>query len=557
MATHTVHFNGLGSKFAVGDSLDATYTWNFGDPGSPFNTLTGWIGAHTYDNAGTYTASLTVTDKAGNSSTVTTTVNIAADTRRAIYVDSVAGDDTNSGASPQFAVASVARAMQLIGNDTELLFHNGQSFNVVNSCAIINSDVLISTYGTGAPARLVKVKGTGSSIFNIGAKRHQRGCPGPCARLDVGHGHVWAKEGQRLWLPGHGQQLHRPQLHLPQRRRRRQHRRHALTGVLVQSNYFGMEIRGCCIWSQGYDHVYIGNTMTNSTQEHLIRSSGSGTQRILIEDNNLSRPTQNKGSLELRTASFFYVSGNIVHGGTLRLGLPDGTDPYFSGWGVVQNNETSKIFVNIRPGLQHVVLRDNVFNYDQNGAVIVVEPEGTVGNPPIIDIRIDHNTLIDTAAYGNFLQVLGPTQDVSVTNNLMIDANEQWKGIGSGGIYVAANDLSGFSEIADNVWPQMPASSKQAGDNYVGATINDASGFVNNTAWNQLKQVQNDQFDNANLTPDVYSMVLNGVTAGRARAGKFNPAGVERGSGGVRPDRCRAVTRNCRVGVLAHRLAAR
>ncbi len=83
MANHTVHFNGLGSKFASGDSLDASYVWNFGDAGSDFNTLQGWIGAHTYNNAGTYTVTLSVTDKAGNSSTVSTQVTIAADTRQA------------------------------------------------------------------------------------------------------------------------------------------------------------------------------------------------------------------------------------------------------------------------------------------------------------------------------------------------------------------------------------------------------------------------------------------------------------------------------------------
>ena len=152
---------------------------------------------------------------------------------------------------------------------------------------------------------------------------------------------------------------------------------------------------------------YIGNTFTNSTKEHLIRSSGTGTQRLLIEDNNFSRPTQNKGSLELRTASFFYVTGNTVDGGTVRLGLPLNVDPYFSGWGVFQDNHTSDIFVNIRPGLQHVAIRNNVFNYNQNGSVIVVEPIGTVGNPPVVDIRIDHNTLVDTANHGNLLSLAG------------------------------------------------------------------------------------------------------------------------------------------------------
>src|SRR5262249_15444837 len=100
MANHTVHFNGLGSKFASGDALDATYVWNFGDNGSEFNTLNGGLAAHRYNTAGTYAVTLMVTDKAANSSTVSTPVTITADTRQKIYVDSVAGNDNNSGASP-------------------------------------------------------------------------------------------------------------------------------------------------------------------------------------------------------------------------------------------------------------------------------------------------------------------------------------------------------------------------------------------------------------------------------------------------------------------------
>lgn len=531
MATNTVHFNGLGSKLAVGDALNATYTWNFGDPGSAFNTLTGWIGAHTYDTAGTYTASLTVTDQAGNSSTVTTQVTITANTRTSIYVDSAAGNDSNNGSSPQFAVASVARAMQLVTNDCQILFHNGQTFQVVNSAIIANSNVLISTYGAGAPAVLEKVTGTGASIFNIAASATN------CVAQNIVLDSMWdmATYGPAkvdvygFYVTGNNFTVRNCTfLNVDDGI----NAAGCPDGVLVQNNYFSMDIRGCNIWGQGYDQVYIGNTMTNSTQEHLIRTDGSGVQRLLIEDNNLSRPTQNKGTLELRVASFFYVSGNVINGGTLRLGLPDGggaevagagNTPVFSGWGVVQDNETSKIFVNIRPGLQHVAIRNNVFNYDQAGSEIVIDPTGTVGNPQIQDIRIYNNTLIDTSAYGDFLEVLGSSPTgISVTNNLMIDTNEAWNGVGGGGIYVEATNLDSFSAISNNVWPKMPASNPQPGDNYLATSIDLTSGFVSNTAWNQLPQVHNDQFENAILNPDVYDTTLNGVTAG-ALPGYFNP----------------------------------
>jgi hypothetical protein len=105
--------------------------------------------------------------------------------------------------------------------------------------------------------------------------------------------------------------------------------------VLVQDNYFSRNIRAYCIWSQGMDHVYLGNTMTGSQQEHLIRSDGTqgtGVSRVLIHDNDLSRPNNIKGSIEMRTATWFYIAGNRINGGTLRVGLQDIDKHQFPDW---------------------------------------------------------------------------------------------------------------------------------------------------------------------------------------------------------------------------------
>ena len=520
MATHTVHFNGLGSVFASGDALDARYTWDYGDTGSRFNTTTGWIGAHTFDTPGQYTVTLTVTDKSGNSATASTTVNIAPDTRTVIYVDSQNGNDSNSGLSPTTAIATAARAHQLMTDNSEILFHNGQEFQVSNTLAIVNSNVLVGTYGTGAKARLVKIAGSGSSIFNVTTK----GTDFTAQGIEFDSIWTFANYGRQktnaraFWVAGNNFTVRDCNFlnvddgvstaGMP-------------TGVLVQDNYFGPEIRACCIWGQGYDHVYLGNTMTDSTQEHLIRTSGTGVCRLVIEDNNLSRVTPIKGTLELRTASFFNVIGNTVTRGNLRLGLPDGVDPYFTGWGVVQGNETYDLFANIRPGVQHVAIRDNMFN-GMGGAFFRMETQGTAGDPEIVDFRIDHNTLVDSNPYAKFMTIDGQAQQISVTNNLFIAPNITWKGDGSGAIYVEGADLSDFSQISNNIWPALPASTMQIGENYLNPTWGQLTGFVSTANWSAFAQVHNEQYADETLPADVYDVSLNGTTAG-AQPTVFDP----------------------------------
>jgi hypothetical protein len=65
IAPCVLHVNALRFPLASGTPLTARYDWDFGDPGSKYNTLTGFNAAHVYEGPGKYTVKLTVTDETG------------------------------------------------------------------------------------------------------------------------------------------------------------------------------------------------------------------------------------------------------------------------------------------------------------------------------------------------------------------------------------------------------------------------------------------------------------------------------------------------------------
>src|SRR4029077_19337393 len=67
-----VSFSGATSTDANGDSL--TFAWTFGDGGS----ATGRLANHTYANAGSYAAILTVNDGHGGTDTASVAISVAA-----------------------------------------------------------------------------------------------------------------------------------------------------------------------------------------------------------------------------------------------------------------------------------------------------------------------------------------------------------------------------------------------------------------------------------------------------------------------------------------------
>lgn len=530
---HTVFVQALDSTLGAGDPLTTHYQWDFGDPSSKYNTLTGWNAAHTYDQPGAYTVTLTITNSLGNSSSLTAAVVVTPDTRRTIYVDN-SGSDNNSGASPLAPVRTAARAMQLLGAGVKLLFHAGQTFNVAQTIAIPYRNVLVGSYGDGANPVLMRVAGVGTSIFgtfdnsanviiqNLVMDSPWKAVNGianaiPADGIFAGGDDITVRNCTFLNLVDAIDADRNP------------------TGMLVQDNTAPLVtgLRGYFVWAQGSDQVIIGNTVANSTREHVVRCVDTVRELIAYNDfTNLNRGSiddsdDNKGTLELHRGSYAYVTQNSFSDGELRTGPRGGSSDIpgsTTSWTVIESNHISNHELQVYPGTQHLMVRNNVLS-DDNGACINIIPSG--GGRNLSDIRIVNNTGINNGAGGQFLFVYaGATpRSISVMNNLWIAPHVISGEHATAAIDVAGKDLSEFATISHNVW-QMPIgfdSYTHGGVMYMWPSLSDPRGYITPSRWNAMAPVSGDIFANTAIGGDYTpSMTSLAAVKGVAIAGVFD-----------------------------------
>lgn len=457
--------------------LSHYYMWDFGDPDGRYNQLPGWNAAHVYDKPGKYTITLTVTDERGKATRRTTWVRVAPDNRRRIYC-SLQGNDQLDGASPTRPVRSAARAIQIGRVDCDILFRRGDTFPISRPVNFEGHNVRLGVYDdpsfpAPSPPVLRKVDGPAKqpAILQVSAKSTEVFVDGlefdsmydlkqfgpekvPARGIDPAGINFCVRDCSfRNLSDGINAEL-KP------------------TGLLVLDCKFSNEIRGYGIYGDGSDHAYVGNMMLNSRQEHLIRVTEPGVTRLLIAHNDLYRPTNGKGSIELRNANWFYISDNIIDGGTLRVGPQEQDKNQYKNWasikctwGVVQNNRLDNIFINVRLGTEHVVYRNNYIHQkgDKEGDwafFLACDKEGFDSVRKIDDVRIEHNTAVNDGKIGQFLVVQAQESQpigLILRNNLFVAPNLRRGGDRGWSVFLFEKEVAGFKEISGNVWPAGPA----------------------------------------------------------------------------------------------------
>lgn len=453
MAPFAVHVDALETTLGAGTPLTARYQWDFGDTtaGSRFNTLDGWVAAHLYEAAGSYTLTLTVTNEDGDSDSQQISVEVLADTRTRIHVAN-GGDDANDGQTPLSAVRSLARAQSLLASNTMVLFRRGETHDFASAQLILEgvANVVVGAYGEGerpillGPAYNPAFERTLLEIIN---PYQGMGPPAPTNRDIVVRDLSWrtptpsspAVEFNHIAMQAHGRDNYNLSFvnnhcddvgscvqtssgNWPQ-----DLDRGLGSGILLLDNVHEESTRYFTFFATSHTTLLGNRSILGSHTSFIFRFYAD---RVLIAHNDFQQPAGDREEFAIAGGNHCNVeTGQLLadcepaHGdqqwgeyaylahnrldGTLRLGYED-RDSYYR-WIVLDSNRFTRSAANQSPTptLRHfphtrnMVLRNNVFE----------GPGGTTAfsTTGVDDITLAHNTGLSPTNENSFVQFFPAT----------------------------------------------------------------------------------------------------------------------------------------------------
>jgi hypothetical protein len=503
-AGQAVHVDATDTTIPSADLEDASFSWDFGDAGSEHNKLAGFNAAHVYERPGTYTVRLTVTSDAGLSHTISKQVTIAAASQRDIYVGGAGASDSNDGSSPSRALKTAAEAFSRLSDNTRVLFATGETYEVSRALQIAQDNVTITSTGNGTkPLLLWTGPKTSQTILSIGrGSQHVRienlsfdtqnsGGPnkaGQATAISPAGSDIIIRNNTFLNLMNGVNANGKP------------------TRLMVVGNEAPLDtgIRAYFVWSEGVDHVIVGNSAANSTREHILRVGG--TERILIQRNQFSNTDRTdrgdaidyaKGAINNQRGAFSYIADNTIRGpwGAGPLGA-DGADRADRFQHVrVEHNDANDSFL-MEHGLEHVTFINNRINTETEAPAIEIDGYDNGFRRGVVDVVISGNLVTNNSSRGRFLSVRGQVDGISLLNNTLVAPSFRPGSYGTAAVYVEQNSLSSFRRIDGNLWPATSrgSASIDGGMMYIG-TGNSTSGYQNAGEWNNQSVVGSDRFE--------------------------------------------------------------
>jgi hypothetical protein len=538
IAGEGVNVNALSSTLPVGTVLTTLYTWDFGNPCGSYNVLPGWTAGHVYDEAGTYTITLTLIDSAGHVATKTAQVMVTTDIRPVIYVDTN-GSDANPGTSMELAVKTASRAFSLATSNTRVEFKRGEVFPVTSTLWLQGHDQSVEAYGNGSNPVLMftptdasqAVLFVGNQAVNITVQNLAFDSPnsvisGPADELNSYA--IWAG-GKNLVVRGNifnnvGDAINGTQ---------------QPAGVIVQDNSAPLlkGMRGYLCWVDGVGWTIVGNTVINTTRAHCVRVNASDVTGVLIAGNNFTKqyPADDPGeaqktTVNVRIGNYVYIAGNILSGSTTSISdSPGQTLDQTANWIVYDGNTINNGQLSVNYVAHHVMLRNNILNITGTGQIPIVPSGGTtIAGALLTDLTISYNTGINTGQDGAFITVFGEPAPSSITidHNVYSAAGVRFGYGWDAAVWINAADMNGFTAISNNIWPAPNTRQTPNVVNWFSGTTqatptNPAGGYVTPQQWASLPHVSGDQFINQPLPSGQHRLTVKGITAGASSGVKL------------------------------------
>jgi hypothetical protein len=289
----------------------------------------------------------------------------------------------------------------------------------------------------------------------------------------------------------------------------------APSGLLIQDNNapLMLGLRGYFEWMNGTDQVLLGNTVVNSTREHIVRSSFTTTDRVLIAGNNFANPTNGGGdpndaaktTINIRAGSYVYITDNTLSNATIATGPDDAMPantvvPWFKFDGNILHN--SQFFMH--GSVQHAMISNNFTDLQYYQEFELQPTDPMFPNRQMLDITLTHNTGTQQGAIGSFLQIDGdsPAGVITVTNNLFAAPNLQPGDNFATSVMIKANTANAVALFNDNVWAATTPMNNYyhvGSVNYISPGLNPWA-YLDANEWNNLPNVGTDAFRAVNVT---------------------------------------------------------
>lgn len=466
---------------------DVAIQWDFGDQDSRHNVAPGYSAAHLYEEPGTYTISL----------------RVAAPNQAMLMLQGAVVVKPNS--RPKVTLAEMQPGTHVVIPPG---VHKIATLNVPEDCVVEGTPgqtVLMSSHAEQSKVAVYvgarslirgltidSVNDTATSRFKVPTLVKPSGHGAAVVGVEFGDAHSGVNANSKP------------------------------RGLLVQDCKATREdIRGYFAWVEGQDVCLYGNDVGGSVDEHGIRA-GEDYRGVTLYRNAIGRTRG--GNITMQWGSFAWVEGNRCSASVNigPLGDGDGTPAHRTVYAVVRGNDVRGSGIIFSHGLQHALATNNLVRRQGKSCYTVQGYAGTqtytrtLRDGTVETYQIPYNRTVEYLAMerntgdngeatdGNFLTVGRGTVGLIVRGSLYVAPMLYPGSHRTAPMFVAADDLSGFSEISDNVWPTCPRRDGYAegGVHYVWPRWSNSDGYKTEAEWEAYDQVGKDRYIDVLLTED-------------------------------------------------------